>query len=234
MMLRNGSQEVGTLSSAPVQAPSGELTTIEASVLSGNTVTKEISGDTNFAQGRWAAGTVTKPDKTYVIPFFRLHNIYDHYVAFTPPTPIPVSGTLTCDAGTFTKPTFNGYGTTGDNFISEPGALGGLVGDISLEGNSRGVMDLTFTATGAKINGGIETNVIETGNTLASTANIVILTTLPTANTVGIINTFWPGRTGAAVALGNDGPSRYLVVVGYTITMGTSIQYVGVATFHCH
>lgn len=111
MLLGVSSQSFGTLTQS-TQAASGAMTKLNDTTLTGATTTKEISGDANFALGRWVAGTVTRSSGAETLT--GTDNRAYHYVAFNALPALPTTGSASCDAGVFSGCT---YGTHGQGAI---------------------------------------------------------------------------------------------------------------------
>jgi hypothetical protein len=79
------------------------MTTLNSNVLSGTSATKDISGDANFAIGRWAAATVITASGADTLT--GNDNKAYHYLVFNTLSALPTTGSATCDAGVFTAPT---------------------------------------------------------------------------------------------------------------------------------
>lgn len=232
VLLGVGSQTIGNITPAPVQEANGSMTTIATNSFSGNKITKEISGDGYFAQGRWADGDVTLGGATTNIS--GLHNKFYHYLTYTPLTALPASGTATCDSGKFTAPTYAGVGSVGDGHLAPPGInVSGYTGDIATHGVSSGSASITFSGSGANIVGSISTGVIATNQAASSSGNMSFNVTLPTAAASSITGGFFGSGTGALIAIGNGGGSSYIVVAPYAVVLANTVRYTGIATFRC-
>lgn len=191
-----------------VQASSGAMTTLGGNVLSGESVTKEISGDATYAMGRWVAGTVTRSSgaETLTGADSRAY----HYLAINAPSAFPASGTLTCDAGVFTAPTYvsggSGTGTTG---------------------TASGSASVSFGAGGAAISGSI--SVSASGSSGSASLNGTVTTVTSTA----ITGAYLSGGAGSAVQVGDAGGGVHLVAATYAATLASGARYIGVAKFRC-
>ena len=122
--------KAGTL----VQDASGALSDINGIVFTGNpAVTREISGDASFAQGRWFKGTFSN---AFGATSLTGNNASAHYVVYNSLAALPASGTPTCDAGTFTAPAYMG---------------GASVSPAANFGTASGTASVSFDASGAKV-----------------------------------------------------------------------------------
>jgi hypothetical protein len=208
LMLAPSGQSLGELSNG-VQDATGAMTTLDETVLSGATSVKEISGDANLAQGRWAMGTVTWPTGSAVLN--GTTNASYHYVVYNTLAAFPTSGTASCDTGNFTAP----------NYVA-----GGPAGAVNY-GTTTGNASIAFGSGGATVNGVL--NASAGGATGSTSFN----TTLATTTRTGITGQFLSSGAGAAVIVGTDGATGYLVLAGYKVAMPNGALYQGVASFHC-
>ena len=203
----SGNQTFGRLEPF-VQAPSGAMTTLGSTVLSGDSVTKDIAGDATFAIGRWTAGTVTHSSGAETLT--GTDNRAYHYVVVNAPSAFPASGAKTCDAGAFTTPTYVSGG---------PGAAGAAA--------AQGSAGLVFGASGAAVTGAI--NVTVAGASGSATLN----GTAASVTSVAITGAYLSGGAGAAVQIGEAGADAYLVVASYVATLPNGARYLGAAKFRC-
>lgn len=188
-----------------VQAAGGAITALDANVLSGNMVVKEISGDAHYAMGRWTAGAVTTITGATMLTGTDSGSY--HYVAFNAPTSFPASVDLTCDAGTFTAPTPNS--------------------SAAVSGSASGSATLSFAANVATVNGTI--NVAAAGGSSAVTFSGAIQT--PAGS---IVNAkYLSNGAGAYTQIGDAGAGAYLIVSNYAATLADGSRYIGVAKFRC-
>lgn len=195
--------------SASVQSASGAMTTLGTNVLSGSSVTKDISGDATYAMGRWVAGTVTRSSGSETLS--GTDNRAYHYIALNSPAQFPTTGTLSCDAGTFTTPTYQSGGS----------------GTSPSTGSATGSATLSFGAGGASVGGAV--NVAASGSAGAATLNTTITSTTSTV----ITGAYLGGGAGAAVQIGDAGGGAFLVAAGYAATLANGARYIGVAKFRC-
>lgn len=195
--------------SASVQSTSGAMTTLSTTVLSGNSVTKDINGDATYAMGRWVAGTVTRSSGSETLS--GTDNRAYHYIALNSPAQFPTTGTLSCDAGAFTTPTYqSGGGGTSPN-----------------TGSATGSATLSFGTGGATVGGAV--NVAASGSAGAATLNTTITSTTSTV----ITGAYLAGGAGAAVQIGDAGGGAFLVAASYAATLANGARYIGVAKFRC-
>lgn len=206
ILLGIGAQSFGVLSTS-IQDANGVMTTIDSNVLSGATVTKDISGDANVAQGRWVAGTYTSGSGSVVLT--GTDNQAYHYVAYNNLAAFPTTGSAACDAGKFTAPGRESGPSTA-NF-----------------GTASGSAAITFGVAGATVSGSI---VVTAG---ASTGTASLNSSLAGVTSLGMSGTFLSGGSGAVVGIGSDGGTGYLVAVGVRSLQSDGSKYIGVAHFRC-
>jgi hypothetical protein len=135
-----------------------------------------------------------------------------HYVVFNAPASVPSSGTLACDAGTFTTPSWVG---------------GTSVAATDNLGHVTGTAQLSFSSNGAAVQ--VALNV---GNSAGSGANNFSTTIAPTAASAFAGHSIGAGQPGAFVALSASG-TAYDVVGGYMANTSNNAQYTGTFRFHC-
>ncbi|MGF6527218.1 hypothetical protein ABID77_002526 [Variovorax sp. PvP013] len=204
-----GGQVFGRLD-ASVQETNGAMTTLGSNVLSGSKVVKEISGDATYALGRWTAGTVTNSSGAATLT--GADNKAYHYIAFNVPSALPTSGTLTCDAGVFSAPTY---------------ASGGVGNGAFDSGAASGAVTLTFGSTGASVGGNI--NVTAAG----SSGSIALKASGVTVNGSSISGNYLSNGAGAYLQVGDAGAGAYLVVGSYAVSLANGALYIGAARFRC-
>ncbi len=203
------SQVFGRLDNS-VQEASGAMTTLGSNVLSGSKVVKEISGDATYALGRWTAGTVTTSSGATTLT--GTDNKAYHYIAFNAPSALPTSGTLTCDAGVFSAPTY---------------ASGGVGNGAFDSGTASGSVTVTFGSTGASVGGNI--NVTAAG----SSGSIALKASNVTVNGSSISGNYLSNGAGAYLQVGDAGTGAYLVVGSYAVSLANGARYIGAARFRC-
>lgn len=208
LMVGIGSQTFGRLDTS-VQASSGAMTTLSTNVLSGSSVTKEISGDASYALGRWAAGTVTRSSGSETLS--GTDNRAYHYLALNTPAQFPATGSLTCDAGVFTAPTYERGGS----------------GTQPNSGTASGSATLSFGAGGATVGGAV--NVAASGSAGSATLG----TTVSSTSSASITGAYLSGGSGAAVQIGDAGGGAFLVAASYAATLANGARYIGVTRFRC-
>lgn len=204
-----GSQSFGVLSNS-TQGADGAMTVLNTTVLSGSTSVKEIGGDANHAMGRWAAGTVTTASGATTLT--GTDNRSYHYIAFNAPTVFPTSGTLSCDAGAFTAPTYTG---------------GGTVGSASNTGTATGSASLSFGATGATVGGSI--SVAANG----SNGSALLTGSIAAPNNSSTTGAYFSNGSGVYTQIGNAGAGAYLVASSFAVVLANGSRYIGVARFRC-
>lgn len=195
------------------QGSDGAVTVLGGYALTGSPVaTQEISGNANYAQGRWDAGSVTS--SSGVFPLGGITDDSYHYVVFNKLTSMPANGTLTCDAGKFTKPTYAG---------------GGMIVMLAanLVGSSTGNAAVTVDGNGAHVSLSITT----TGNGLTSTANLQ--GTVASVDSSYISGGLGGLGSGGMVTIGDAGNGAVFVVASYGVALGNNNVFRGVATFTC-
>lgn len=198
--------KAGTL----VQDASGALSTIGSIVLTGNpSVTREISGDASFAQGRWFKGAFSSSTTATTLTG---NNASAHYVAYNVLAALPATGTFTCDAGTFTAPSYTG---------------GSSIASSANFGTSTGSASLSFDGSGAKVALTID------ASAGGSTGKVSATTTIASAASSSITGGYLSSGTGAQLMLGDGGAGRYLLLAAYKTQLANGANYQGVATFRC-
>ncbi|KAB8036208.1 hypothetical protein [Janthinobacterium aquaticum] len=209
LLMAVASQSTGVLTSV-AQGSSGALTEIAGSSFTGSpAITREISGDASFAQGRWFTGTVTRAGVASVLSG---NNASTHYVAYNALVSLPASGSASCNAGVFTAPSYIG---------------GTIIGQDAYFGTASGAATLSFGSGGAVLNMALDVTAggssgkISGGGTIPAPANTVIN------------GAFLGGSSGTLLALGDGGAGRYLVTGGYKVVLANGANYQGVATFSC-
>lgn len=203
-----GSQVSGVLNST-VQDTTGAVTKLNDYVLSGTTSVMEIAGSASYAQGRWAAGTVTRPSGSDTLT--GTSNAAYHYLAFNNVPVYPTAGSATCDSGAFTAPSY----------------VGGTPGTGSNLGTATGSAALTFGSTGVTVTGALS-NVAG-----GSTGSINFNTLVGSTSGSSITGSYFSGGPGAQIAVGADGTAGYTVATGYSVTLANGARYQGVASFRC-
>nr|WP_314634140.1 hypothetical protein [uncultured Janthinobacterium sp.] len=198
--------KAGTL----VQDASGALSTIGSIVLTGNpSVTREISGDASFAQGRWFKGAFSSSTTATTLTG---NNASAHYVAYNVLAALPATGTFTCDAGTFTAPSYTG---------------GSSIASSANFGTSTGSASLSFDGSGAKVALTID------ASAGGSSGKVSAATTIASAASSSITGGYLSSGTGAQLMLGDGGAGRYLLLAAYKTQLANGANYQGVATFRC-
>lgn len=193
-----------------VQDASGALSDINGIVFTGNpAVTREISGDAAFAQGRWFKGIFTN---AFGATSLTGNNASAHYVAYNALAALPASGTPSCDAGTFTAPAYTG---------------GASVASTANFGTASGTASVSFDASGAKVALSID------ASAGGSTGKVSATTTLASAASNSIIGGYLSNGSGAQLMLGDGGAGRYLLIAAYKAQLANGANYQGVATFRC-
>ncbi len=182
-------------------------------ILTLSPVTQDISGDANYAMGRWVWGTVKSVATSAVLDTMNGSTTYDawHYVLVNTLASLPPSGSKTCDAGTFTTPTYIAGGT----FIANTG--------LTTSSNPT----LSFSATGATVNFTLTTKVGGALNAIAISASNVAASTSVLSGSMGA------GNSGAWIYLSDGGAGRIRINGIYNNTVGGSGTFQGAYTFLC-
>lgn len=201
------SQAFGVLTNS-VQASGGAVTTLGTNVLSGALSVQDIHGDATYALGRWTSGTVTNSSGATTL------NGTDgrayHYIALNLPGAFPTSGSLTCDTGVFTTPTYSSGGS-----------------GTGVSGSATGSASLSFSTTGATLGGTI--SVAASGSSGSISLNGAISTPTQTVT----IGSYFSNGPGAYLQIGDAGTGAYLIASTYAVTLANGSRYIGVAKFRC-
>ncbi|MGW8393117.1 hypothetical protein [Pseudoduganella sp. HUAS MS19] len=160
----------------------------------------------------WNDGSVTSSSGDY--PLGGATGSSYHYVVFNKLASMPINGSLTCDAGKFTKPTYAGGGSV-------------VLSSANFVGTSTGTAAVTVDGNGAHVSLGITT----TGNGLTATANLQ--GTVKTVDSTYFSGTVGGLGTGGMVTIGDAGNGAIFVVASYSVALGNSNVFRGVATFTC-
>lgn len=209
LLLAVANQAYGTLGSV-AQDSSGALSEISGARFSGTpAITRDISGDAAFAQGRWFTGTITRSSGSTVMSG---NNASAHYSVYNTVAALPFTGAFQCDAGKFTAPSY-----TGGSSVQQDGYFGTASGSATLSFGAAGAaLAMTVDATA----GGSTGKASGTG-------------TINTPDMTVISGGFLGGSSGMLLALGDGGTGTYLVTGGYKVVMANGANYQGVATFRC-
>ncbi|MFZ4874004.1 hypothetical protein ACL9RI_02875 [Janthinobacterium sp. Mn2066] len=209
MLLNVASQSTGILTRV-TQGSSGALSVIADSSFSGTpAITREISGDASFAQGRWFSGTITNASGATVLSG---NNASAHYSVYNAVAALPTSGSLQCDGGSYTAPSY-----TGGASVQPAAYFGTASGSASVVfGPSGAVLSMTVDATA----GGSTGRISGTGTM-----------SRPDMSLIG--GGFLGGDSGTLLALGDGGAGRYLLTGGYKLVLANGANYQGIATFRC-
>lgn len=188
------------------------MTTLGTNTLTGSpTATKEIAGDTTYAQGRWVQGTVTTSSGASTLTGSS-NNAY-HYVVHNQLATFPATATVTCSAARLTAPTY----------IS-----GGAAGVATAAGTATGTGTLSFGATGAAVS--VTVNAAASG----SSGSVTGTSTIASPTATNITGNFLGGGAGTQLTVADGGAmGMYTVVAGYKVALANGALHQGVATFHC-
>ncbi|HEY5993636.1 MAG TPA: hypothetical protein VIU46_03450 [Gallionellaceae bacterium] len=191
----------------------GAMTTLGSYTLTGSpAVTQDISGDANYAMGRWVWGTVTNTATATVLDTMNGTKPYEawHYIQFNTLAALPTAGVKICDTGTFTQPTFVA-GATGVNSGTTTGSGA----------------TLSFSATGAAISVTLSTTAGGATNVATLSATNLLLNNLAFSGGVG-----W-GLTGGQIGLSDGGGGAIRINGIYNTTLNNGATYIGVFSFKC-
>jgi hypothetical protein len=126
---------------------------------------------------------------------------------------MPATGTLACDAGTFTTPSWVG----GTNVNGTSDFLGHITGTAQLSFSSSGAaVQMAFTV----------------GNSVSSGTNNYSTVIDPSASSAFAGHSIGLGQPAAWVALSASG-TAYDVVGGYLANTSNGASYIGTYRFHC-
>lgn len=207
-----GLQSSGLLSPSQ-QNSAGGMTTLGKNTLTGSpTAIEDMSGDATYAMGRWMLGTATTIASTNVLT--GKDNSAYHYVAYNQLSSLPTTGTMTCNSGTFTSPSY----------------VGGNVGNVQPSayfGSATGNATLSFSSAGAAV------SVNLTATAGGSSGTGAFSGTIATANSSVIKGNYYGSSTGALLTVGDGGSGKVFVVAPYTIALANTASYTGIALFRC-
>ncbi|KAF7962650.1 hypothetical protein AWV80_19095 [Cupriavidus sp. UYMU48A] len=185
MLLGTGSQGFGRLDNHSQAADSGAVTVINSTTLTGDTSTREISGDAGFAMGRWAKGTVTAPGGTRALD--GVSNAAYHYVLLNGFPAFPADAAYNCDAGKFTAPTYIG---------------GTNVAASAYTGTTTGASTLVFSDDGAAVGVNLTATAGGVGGAVSANARVA------TPSNLGITGAFLSGGAGMGLQVATQGKAR--------------------------
>lgn len=199
----------GGAAANPVQS-AGAVTTLGSYTLSGSPwIVQDIAGDASFAMGRWVWGTITNTSTNTMLATMNgsgLANEAWHYLLVNPLAAYPASGTMmTCDNGTFTRPTYPTAGSTG----------------LTVGSNAT----LGFTPTGATFGFTLATTA---GGVTNTTPYSVINLPLGSISIMGSNLT-----SGTTVSLSDGGGGSIRINGIYNSTPANGHTYQGVYSFKC-
>lgn len=209
--LAGNSSQFGGDATPYTQASDGSVTVLGKYALTGTqTATQEISGNAHYAQGRWNVGTIPMGNGGSEIMSGNDAVSY-HYILFNGLAALPTNGSLTCDAGKFTKP----------NYVS-----GGTAPTTGNLGTSTGSATITFDANGAQVSVALSI----TAGGVSGSSNTSTKITGPRGNSFfsggGAGNSAW-------LTLGDAGNGAVYLIANYTVGLTNSNVYRGLATFTC-
>lgn len=209
ILMAVASQSTGILSRV-TQGGSGALSVIADTSFSGTpAITREVSGDASFAQGRWFSGTITNATGATVLSG---NNASAHYSVYNTVLSLPASGTLQCDAGSYTAPSYTG---------------GASVQPAAYFGTASGSASVSFGATGAVLAMTVDATAGGSTGRISGAGAL----SRPDMSLIG--GGFLGGASGTLLALGDGGSGRYLLTGGYKVVLANGANYQGIATFRC-
>ncbi len=195
-------QATGALSRLSVYAHSGSPA-----------VTQDIAGDADFVLGRWVWGTVTNTTTSAVLETMNgsMANNAWHYVLVNKLSVLPTSGTMVCDSGTFTHPSYIVYGSSSENVAVTTGRNASL----------------SFSASGASYAFTLDTTMGATTHTINfSKANTGL-------GVASIGNGFGNGVAGGYGFLSDGGGGAIRISGIYENNQIAGIRYLGTYSFRC-
>lgn len=199
------------------QTADGAVTAMGNYSISGNPIaTQEISGNANYALGRWTVGTVTNgatTNPTTTTMDGNSNNAF-HYVVFNSLAALPANGAMTCNAGKFTKPTY-------------VGGSGTSPGKDAYAGTATGNASITFDGSGGHVNLTVSANVLGSSGTANFSGNVMNETSMYLSGGLGGVG------NNAMVTLGDAGNGSVNVVLIYTLALANNNAYRGSAIFTC-
>jgi hypothetical protein len=191
------------------QQTNGAVTTIGSASLGAPATVRDIGGDATYAIGRWAAGSVSGLQNPVTLTDSSSASY--HYVLFNQATSLPTEGTLTCNNGALTTPTYVGGAS-----VAPPDFKGTVEADASLSFSSAGAavkVDLSLRST-TSAGVGVFSTTVPAGKTVITGSGV-----LNVGNSLYI--------TVGAAAQGYD------LIGGYFLNTQSGARYVGAYRFHC-
>lgn len=211
-LLMNNGYTGGANASTFTQESSGAITQAGNFTYTGTPhVTQDITGNADFAAGRWVWGTITDTSTNTVKATLDASNRAQatwHYLLINTLSAMPTSGSRTCDNGTFTPPT------------RMSGTQGGTTGSVT--GSSA---TLSFSTSGATL-----------GFTISTTASGLTASKSYTVNNLGLGTTNISGSlgtNGASIYISDAGNGAIGISGFYFSQMTDGSVYGGVYTFKC-
>jgi hypothetical protein len=201
------SKSLGLLT-AIVQNANGIVTTLNDATLTGQIAAADVSGNANYALGRWTSGTL---NQNVVGPTSKTLTGTAagsfHYVAYKLLKALPGSGTLHCAVGAATAAT-------------------AFTGSSEATGSVSGSGTLDFSGDGAKVDFDIAVSIgTETIKGVVSGLIKSPSATLTNGN-------FLSSGSGSYVALADNGGGTVRIIVGHQ-EQTTNGLYGGIATYVC-
>ncbi|NDP58207.1 MAG: hypothetical protein GZ090_02485 [Oxalobacteraceae bacterium] len=199
--------------SANTQDSNGVMTKLNEYTLTGvPNATQEISGNADFAQGRWSQGTVTQPPQSVVLDGTTSASY--HYIAINNLPTMPTTGTRTCDSGKFTHPSY--ISGTGTLLPSEKFGL------------TTGTASVVFGDAGANVTVNLSSTVG------ASTGNVTLNGSIPSVTSSIALNNYFGGSTSSGlITLGTAANGAVIIAAPYKMLVSNGKLYRGIASFIC-
>jgi hypothetical protein len=205
-------QNTGVLTSFKQNAAGAIVDINDSITLTGNNAAaQEISGDANYAQGRWNSGTAKMTVGTETLNPNTIQSI--HYIVLNNLASIPTSGTSkSCAAGQMTTPIW--IGSRAVNNAPDTGAAT-ATGSIS------------FNSAGANV--ALVVNAIAGSSNASANFGGIVKTPSSTYTTGDNSNL----STSSTITLGDGGNGAIIVGGHYSIILGNGAVYRGVLSLKC-
>ncbi len=197
-----------------VQDANGVMTTLNWATLTGKYATQDIAGNINFAMGRWNVGTYSDIGGTHTMSGNSNDSV--SYIVFNHLLSMPGEGTLTCESGNFTAPTY--YRGSRE-----------VVPNAELYGTASGRGSITFDKNGAHFS----LSLLTIGGTESSNETMVGTITEPTGMYVEPGYGNLEASRDAAIQMGENNGDGIRLILEYSVKMLSGRWYGGMATFVC-
>lgn len=200
------------------QAAGGAMVRLNDIALTGNSATQNINGNASFALGRWVTGTVTRGSGNNEVLTGDYTRTY-HYLAFNEVPNIPRDGTppLTCDSGVFTTPTYLDSGT----------------GDTPISGTATGSATISFSDSGASINGSIRVTAGNGAGTVPLGSSFPLNAPYAWQSIFSTNNTTGPWSVSFMLGDGDSNRTMMIAVKYIAVMLPSRARYIGVAKLSC-